>query len=63
MVRGLSDISEKLLREPGQAPEDIAVSVSLIIKKGLDSASFMWYITYVGYAYEYININPIESMG
>ena len=33
------------------------------IKKGLDSASFMWYITYVGYAYEYININPIESMG
>jgi hypothetical protein len=63
MVRGLSDISEKLLREPGQAPEDIAVSVSHIIKKGLDSASFMWYITYVGYAYEYININPIESMG
>ena len=61
MVRGLSDISEELLR--GVQVSCFSISVSPIIKKGLDIAPFMWYITYVGYAYEYILINPIESMG
>ena len=61
MVRGLFDISEELLR--GVQVSCFSISVSPIIKKGLDSAPFMWYITYVGYAYEYININSIESVG
>jgi len=61
MVRGLSDIQGSFYFRI--TVSCFSISVSPIIKKGLDIAPFMWYITYVGYAYEYININPIESMG
>ena len=61
MVRGLSDIQGSFYFRI--TVSYFSVSVSPIIKKGLDIASFMWYITYVGYAYEYIFINPMISKG
>ena len=57
-------LSELQGRFHGRIPVPyFSITVSPIIKKGLDIACYMWYITYVGYAYEYSFINPLRSMG
>jgi hypothetical protein len=61
MVRGLFDIQRSFYFRVQVSC--FSLSVSPIIKKGLDITPFMCYITYVGYAYEYIFINPLRSMG